>query len=77
MDTGRLRARLAANSVAGRYDLFIGVGLGLALLGLIFFLRALVDDASAHRAWHLFQSTGCTSPGSPAAAWRSRPYTRS
>jgi hypothetical protein len=55
MDAARLRARLAANSVAGRYDLFIGIGLGLAILGLIFFLRALGDDASAHRAWHLFQ----------------------
>jgi hypothetical protein len=55
MDTARLRARLAANSVAGRWDLFVGVGLGLAILGLIFFLRALGDDASAHRAWHLFQ----------------------
>jgi hypothetical protein len=55
MDTGKLRARLAANSVAGRYDLFIGLGLGLGILGLIFFLRALGDEASAHRAWHLFQ----------------------
>jgi hypothetical protein len=55
MDAGKLRARLTANSVAGRYDLFLGVGLGLAILGLIFFLRALGGDASAHRAWHLFQ----------------------
>ncbi len=55
MDAPRLRARLAVNSVAGRYDLFLGIGLGLAILGLIFFLRALGDDASAHRAWHLFQ----------------------
>jgi hypothetical protein len=55
MDAARLRARLAANSVAGRYDLFIGVGLGLSILGLIFFLRALGADDSAHRAWHLFQ----------------------
>ncbi len=55
MDTARLRARIAANSVAGHYDLLLGVGLGLAILGLIFFLRALGDDASAHRTWHLFQ----------------------
>jgi Ni/Fe-hydrogenase subunit HybB-like protein len=33
----------------------MGIGLGLAILGLIFFLRALADEASAHRAWHLFQ----------------------
>jgi hypothetical protein len=55
MDSGKLRARLAANSISGRYDLFIGVGLGLLILGLIFFLRALGDEASAHRTWHLFQ----------------------
>ncbi len=55
MDAGRLRARLAVNSISGRYDLFLGIGLGLAILGLIFFLRALGDDASAPRAWHLFQ----------------------
>ncbi len=55
MEPVRLRARLAAHSVRGRYELFLGVGLGLTVLGLILFLRALGSDASAHRAWHLFQ----------------------
>jgi hypothetical protein len=55
MDATRLRSRLASNALAGRYDLFIGVGLGLAILGLIFVLRSLGDEESAHRTWHLIQ----------------------
>jgi hypothetical protein len=53
MEPRRLRARLVANSVSARYDLFLGVGLGLAILGLIFILRSLGDDAAANRTWHL------------------------
>ncbi len=33
MNPRELRARLIARSVSGRYDLFLGVGAGLALLG--------------------------------------------
>ncbi len=54
MDTARLRQRLAAASVAGRYDLFLGIGGGLTVLGLILFLRTLSGEA-ADRGWHLFQ----------------------
>ena len=55
MDTARLRQRLAANSLAGRFDLFLGIGVGLAILGTIFLLRSLGDDEAAHRMWHLVQ----------------------
>ncbi len=50
-----LRERLVQRAVAGRYDLFLGVGAGLAILGLILFAQSLTaDDASAQRAWQLF-----------------------
>lgn len=49
-----LRRRLVAASVAGRYDLFLGVGGGLAVLGLILFLRALGSADGGVRAWQLF-----------------------
>ncbi len=55
MDTARLRRALATRSVAGRYDAFLGVGGGLAVLGFILFLLALGGPA-ADRAWHLFQA---------------------
>jgi len=48
-----LRDRLVQRSLAGRYDLFLGVGGGLAILGLILFLMAL-SGAHADRAWQLF-----------------------
>jgi hypothetical protein len=53
--TPTLRERLLQQSVAGRYDLFIGVGAGLAILGAIFFIQALLaSPASADRAWQVF-----------------------
>jgi hypothetical protein len=48
-----LRERLIQRAVAARYDLFLGVGAGLAILGLILFVQALAGGA-ADRAWHLF-----------------------
>jgi hypothetical protein len=51
----RLRESLLQRAVAGRYDLFLGVGAGLAILGLILFVRSLLaEPASAQRAWQLF-----------------------
>jgi Ni/Fe-hydrogenase subunit HybB-like protein len=50
-----LRESLLQRAVAGRYDLFLGIGAGLAILGLILFLQSLsAGDASAQRAWQLF-----------------------
>jgi hypothetical protein len=49
-----MRRRLVARSVTGRYDSFLGVGSGLALLGLVLFGSAL-GGADAARTWHLFQ----------------------
>ena len=50
-----LHERLAERSVAGRYDMFLAIGAGLAILGLILFIRALLGGpALADRAWHLF-----------------------
>jgi hypothetical protein len=50
-----LRESLLQRAVAGRYDLFLGVGAGLAILGLILFVRSLLaEPASAQRAWQLF-----------------------
>jgi hypothetical protein len=50
-----LRERLAQRAVAGRYDLFMGIGAGLAILGLILFIQSLLaSPASADRAWQLF-----------------------
>src|SRR4051794_13556169 len=54
MDHARLRQRLVAASLAGRYDLFLGIGAGLAVLGLVLLFQSL-SSASADRAWHLFQ----------------------
>jgi hypothetical protein len=51
--TPTLHERLVQRSLAGRYDLFLGVGAGLALLGLILFVGALRGGA-ADRAWQLF-----------------------
>jgi hypothetical protein len=50
-----LHGRLVLRAVAGRYDLFMGVGAGLAILGLILFVQSvLASPASADRAWQLF-----------------------
>jgi hypothetical protein len=50
-----LRERLAERAVAGRYDMFLAVGAGLAILGLILFVRALLGGpALADRAWQMF-----------------------
>jgi hypothetical protein len=50
-----LRQRLAQQAVAGRYELFLGIGAGLAILGLILFVQSLLaGPASADRAWQVF-----------------------
>jgi hypothetical protein len=51
--TSTLRERLAQRAVAARYDLFLGVGAGLSILGLILFVQALAAG-TADRAWQLF-----------------------
>jgi Ni/Fe-hydrogenase subunit HybB-like protein len=48
-----LRERLIQRAVAARYDLFLGVGAGFTILGLILFVQALAGGA-ADRAWQLF-----------------------
>ena len=48
-----LRERLVQRSLAGRYDLFLGVGGGLAVLGLTLFVQAL-GAGNGDRAWQLF-----------------------
>ena len=53
MATGNLRQRLVAASLAGRYESFLGIGGGLAVLGAIIFARSLAG-ADAVRAWQLF-----------------------
>ena len=54
METRGLRQRLVTRSIAGRFDGLLGVGAGLAILGLILFVVAL-GAPNAARAWHLFQ----------------------
>jgi len=49
-----LHARLVARSVSGRYDLFLGVGAGLAILGAILLLFRLSPDDHI-RAWQMVQ----------------------
>ena len=49
----KLRQRLVEASLAGRYDIHLGVGLGLALLGLVLFPLALRGEG-ADRAWQMF-----------------------
>jgi hypothetical protein len=48
-----LHERLVRRSLAGRYDLFLGLGGGLTILGLILFIGAL-RAGNADRAWQLF-----------------------
>jgi hypothetical protein len=50
-----LQERLAQRAVAGRYTLFMGVGPGLAILGMYLFVQSLLaGPGSADRAWQLF-----------------------
>ncbi|HET9464869.1 MAG TPA: hypothetical protein VFO71_05040 [Gemmatimonadales bacterium] len=49
-----IHERLVQHSVRGRYDLFLGVGAGLTIFGLILFLRSLGEEPFAVRAWQLF-----------------------
>jgi hypothetical protein len=51
--TVTLHERLVQRAVAGKYDLFLGVGGGCTLLGLILFIIAL-RSGQAERAWQLF-----------------------
>ncbi len=51
--TPSLRERLVQRSLAGRYDLFLGLGGGLTILGLILFFLAL-RGGDADRAWQMF-----------------------
>ena len=53
MSPGTIHRRLVERSVAARYDLFLGLGGGLVVLGLILFIGALTSGA-ADRAWQLF-----------------------
>jgi hypothetical protein len=48
-----LRERLVRRSVVGGYELFLGLGAGLAILGLILFLQSLAAG-KGERAWQLF-----------------------
>ncbi|HEU4682654.1 MAG TPA: hypothetical protein VFS51_12950 [Gemmatimonadales bacterium] len=50
-----LHQRLVERALAGRYELFLGVGAGLAILGVILFVQSVTaDEVSAQRAWQLF-----------------------
>jgi hypothetical protein len=53
MATTLVREKLAAQSLTGRYGLFVGLGIALTLAGLALFGMSL-SGARADRAWHLF-----------------------
>ncbi|MDQ2670105.1 MAG: hypothetical protein M3Y31_05690, partial [Gemmatimonadota bacterium] len=53
LSPAELRERLALHSVSGRFDLFLGIGGGLTLLGLILFVITLGGD-QADLAWQMF-----------------------
>jgi hypothetical protein len=53
MSPGTVHHRLVERSLAGKYDLFLGVGSGIAILGLVLFVLALTGEDAA-RAWQLF-----------------------
>jgi hypothetical protein len=53
MSPRTIHARLVERALTGKYGLFLGVGGGLAILGLILFVRAL-SAGQADRAWQLF-----------------------
>ena len=57
MSPGTVHQRLIERALAGKYDLFRGLGGGLAVLGLILFIVALGSD-DAPRAWQLFHVNG-------------------
>ena len=48
-----VHARLVDRALSGKYDLFLGLGGGLSILGLILFLMSLGGE-EADRAWQLF-----------------------
>ncbi len=48
-----LHERLVQRAVSGKYGLFLGVGGGCTILGLILFIQAL-SSGQGDRAWHLF-----------------------
>ena len=53
--TPTLHERLVQRAVSGRYDLFLGVGAGLTVFGLILFVQSLLaGEDTAVRAWQLF-----------------------
>ncbi len=54
MNPRDVRARLIARSVTGRYDMFLGVGAGLALLGALLLLVRL-SPADHLRVWQMVQ----------------------
>ncbi len=53
MSPGTVHQRLVERSLTGTYRAFLGIGGGLAGLGLILFILALGGDEAA-RAWQLF-----------------------
>jgi Ni/Fe-hydrogenase subunit HybB-like protein len=53
MPKRNLRQRLIEAGLAGRYEVHLGVGLGLAALGLILFAMSIRGE-HATRAWQLF-----------------------
>ncbi|MGI9041445.1 MAG: hypothetical protein ACR2HK_10200 [Gemmatimonadales bacterium] len=53
MSPTTVHQRLVERSLSGRYEVFLGVGAGLFILGLILFIGALTGGA-ADRAWQLF-----------------------
>jgi len=53
MSPGTIHARLVERALAGRYDLFLGIGGGLTVLGLVLFVQSLGGEEAA-RAWQLF-----------------------
>jgi hypothetical protein len=53
MSPGTVHQRLVDRALAGRYELFLGLGGGFAILGLILFIGALQGENAA-RAWQLF-----------------------
>ena len=71
MSPGPSTSGWSSAPLTGRYDLFLGVGGGLAVLGLILFVAALGGRRRATAPGSSSTSTGCTSPASRAAASRS------
>lgn len=53
MSHSGVRETLAARSVTGRFSLFVGLGIGLAVVGAALFAVSL-SGQNAERAWHLF-----------------------